>query len=470
MSATTVNLFLDKRASKGDEGVIKWLVSHEGKQRLFTTGLKISEQDWDFLKKHKSGMPGQVKNDYRRKLWNKLFGSTYEEEYTGKEVESFLGRARTIVGKLDDDFSFERFAYEISMFGQESKPSKETRDKNNVIQALTLKANDMNKEGRIGNALSYTSTSTSLLRFLESLTEKQRQELLNLPPVTIKEAKKKEIVLRFEYLTPTFLTSYEKWMLKHGRKRRGPKGSSSPATLTTVGIYCRHIRSVCNDAIDAGIMNRELYPFGKRRYMIPAGSNTKKALSKDDVLKIITHKCNPGFEQRSRDLWVFSYLCNGMNMNDICRIRWQDIEGDRLTFIRQKTARSTRGNQNTIKVSLFKETFDIIERWAVKSKNPKDYVFPFLEHDMTPERQKTVINQVVKITNQYMKDIAAANEITGDVNTYSARHSFATILLQSEAPLAFISQSLGHTSISTTESYLGSFDDEQTKKYLSALL
>ena len=160
----------------------------------------------------------------------------------------------------------------------------------------------------------------------------------------------------------------------------------------------------------------------------------------------------------------------GMNMNDICRVRWQDIEGDRLTFIRQKTARSTRGNQNTIKVSLFKETFDIIERWAVKRKNAKDYVFPFLEHDMTPERQKTVINQVVKITNQYMKDIAAANEITGDVNTYSARHSFATILLQSEAPLAFISQSLGHTSISTTESYLGSFDDEKTKKYLSALL
>jgi site-specific recombinase XerD len=75
------------------------------------------------------------------------------------------------------------------------------------------------------------------------------------------------------------------------------------------------------------------------------------------------------------------------------------------------------------------------------------------------KRQKTVINQVVKITNQYMKDIAAANEITGDVNTYSARHSFATILLQSEAPLAFTSQSLGHTSISTTESYLGSFDD-----------
>ncbi|MNL63338.1 Tyrosine recombinase XerC [compost metagenome] len=69
-----------------------------------------------------------------------------------------------------------------------------------------------------------------------------------------------------------------------------------------------------------------------------------------------------------------------------------------------------------------------------------------------------------------MRKIAETLGIQGNVNTYSARHSFATILLQSEAPLAFISQALGHTSISTTESYLGSFDDEKTKKYLSALL
>lgn len=470
MGATTVNLFLDKRTSKGDDGVIKWLISHEGKQRLFTTGLKVSEQDWDFVKKHKSGIPGQVKNDHRRKLWNKLFGNTFEEDYTGKEVESYLARARTIVGKLDDDFSFERFAYEISVFGQEAKPSKDVRDKNNVIKALATKAAGMKKEGRIGNALSYTSTSSSLERFLESLTEKQRLEMLNLPPALRKELPKKDLILRFEQVTPEFLTSYEKWMLKHGRIRKGAEVTTSPATLTTVGIYCRHIRSVCNDAIESGIMDRALYPFGKRRYMIPAGSNTKKALSKDDVLKIMAHKCTPGFEQRSRDLWVFSYLCNGMNMNDICRIRWQDIEGDRLTFIRQKTARSTRGNQNTIKVTLFEESQAIIKRWASENRKPKDYVFPFLDDEMTPERQKTVINQVVKITNQYMKDVAAANKITEDVNTYSARHSFATILLQSEAPLAFISQALGHTSISTTESYLGSFDDEKTKKYLSALL
>jgi site-specific recombinase XerD len=89
---------------------------------------------------------------------------------------------------------------------------------------------------------------------------------------------------------------------------------------------------------------------------------------------------------------------------------------------------------------------------------------------MSAERQKAVIHQVIKMTNKYMKRIGEKLGIEGDLNTYAARHSFATILLQSDAPVAFISQALGHTNLKTTQSYLGSFDDEKTKGYLDALL
>jgi len=47
-----------------------------------------------FLKKQKAGIPGHVKNDYRRKLWNVLYGNFLEEEYTGKVVEGYLARAK----------------------------------------------------------------------------------------------------------------------------------------------------------------------------------------------------------------------------------------------------------------------------------------------------------------------------------------------------------------------------------------
>ncbi len=469
MGIVTVNLFLDKRASREGEGIVKWLVSFDGKQRLFTTGIKVQNEDWAFLKKHRSGIPGHVKNDHRRRLWNMLYGGFYEEDHTGKEVEGYLTRAKSIINTLGDDFSFELFAYEIGMFGQEAKPVQDLKDKNNLIGALKLKARQMNEQGRIGNATSYLSAAASLGRFLESFTNKQSHEFLNFIAPKGREVAAEDLVLKFEHLTPGMLIMYEKWMLKSGKAPKSKKGKSSPASLTTVGIYGRHIRSVYNDAIESGIVKRELYPFTKNRYTIPAGTNTKKALSKDEVLKVMGYECAPGMEQRSRDLWVFSYLCNGMNMNDICRLKWEDIQSDRLTFVRQKTARSRKSNQIRTKVTLFPETLAIIDRWAGADRKGKNYVFPFLEDGITPLRERIIIAQVIKITNQYMNAIAKKIEIAGNVNTYTARHSFATILLQSEAPLAFISQSLGHTSIATTENYLGSFDDEKTKKYLSAL-
>jgi integrase len=165
-----------------------------------------------------------------------------------------------------------------------------------------------------------------------------------------------------------------------------------------------------------------------------------------------------------------------MNLADVCALRWSDLDPktNKLNFVRKKTARSKKGNQSKIVAKLFPESWVIIERQgntdSVSKRNPTAYVFPFFDNSMSAERQKAVIHQVIKTTNKWMQRIGQTLGIEGDVNTYAARHSFATILLQSDAPLAFISQSLGHTNLKTTQSYLGSFDDEKTKGYLDALL
>ena len=268
-------------------------------------------------------------------------------------------------------------------------------------------------------------------------------------------------------------------MLLYGRaskKKKLKKGEAAavdtPAALTTVGIYCRQLRSVFNDAIRDKIVSSELYPFGKGGYVIPAGANIKKALSKSDVMKIISYRSEPGsYEERGRDLWVFSYLSNGMNITDICNIKWKDIDraGNSLSFVRQKTARTRKGNQVRIKINLFAESWNIINRYT-NSTAPESYVFPFLESSMTAKQKKSTVSQIVTMTNLHIRNIAKKLDIAMDITTYAARHSFATILLQSEAPIAFISQSLGHQNISTTQAYLGSFDDEKMKKYLEALV
>ena len=50
------------------------------------------------------------------------------------------------------------------------------------------------------------------------------------------------------------------------------------------------------------------------------------------------------------------------------------------------------------------------------------------------------------------------------ISTYTARHSFATVLKRSGANIAYISESLGHQNLKTTENYLASFEKEERIK------
>jgi integrase/recombinase XerD len=69
-------------------------------------------------------------------------------------------------------------------------------------------------------------------------------------------------------------------------------------SLTTVGFYLRSLRAIFNIAIDERIISSDDYPFGRRKYVIPGGSNIKKALKKEELKKII--KYYPETESESR--------------------------------------------------------------------------------------------------------------------------------------------------------------------------
>ena len=68
-----------------------------------------------------------------------------------------------------------------------------------------------------------------------------------------------------------------------------------------------------------------------------------------------------------------------------------------------------------------------------------------------------------------MKRIARNVGINKNVTTYVARHSFATILKRSGADISMISDLLGHSNLSITESYLDSFENDQIKEQTDVL-
>jgi integrase len=240
-------------------------------------------------------------------------------------------------------------------------------------------------------------------------------------------------------------------------------------SITTIGIYLRSLRTLFNNAIADGLLTKEYYPFGKKRYEIPTGNNIKKALSLKDIGAIFHYKAKAGsMADRAKDYWIFMYLCNGINVKDMSLLKYENIKGDIIEFIRAKTARTKR-KVEPIRVNLTDELKAIISKWGNKKADGNTFIFPILENGLTPERERQLIQQMTHVINSYMKDIAGTLEIDKDVTTYFARHSFATVLQRSGASVSFISEALGHSSPKTTQSYLAGFEDESKKETLKAL-
>ena len=102
---------------------------------------------------------------------------------------------------------------------------------------------------------------------------------------------------------------------------------------TTISIYLRSLRALFNIAIADGLITQEFYPFGKRKYQIPASRNTKKALSLSDIAAIYNYTPVAGSTaERMKDYWMFIYYCNGLNVKDLCRLRHKNLHDDFLVF------------------------------------------------------------------------------------------------------------------------------------------
>ena len=263
--------------------------------------------------------------------------------------------------------------------------------------------------------------------------------------------------LDLKHITVSWLKKYERHMLDTGR------------SYTTIGIYARNLRAVMNEAILSGSLDRSFYPFGRGKYEIPTGEGRKMALPLHTIKQVFQFESltDPTIS-KYRDLWMFSYLCNGANFGDILRLRFKNINGNEISFFRGKTI-NTAKKKKAIVVYLTDEMRAIIERIGNPVQLPDNYIFPYLCNCKTPEDEFKTVQDIIKRANKRMKQIS---EILGipKITTYTARHSYATVLKRSGANIAFISESLGHSDLKTTENYLASFETEEREKNARLLM
>lgn len=295
--------------------------------------------------------------------------------------------------------------------------------------ALKAKIEKLKSEERIGTMIYYQSVLKGVELFADTKIE-------------------------FGDITVDWLNRYEKFMLLNKNH-------------TSVGFHMRGIRTMVGYARKAGIIKESAYPFGRDKYIIPTGEAKKKALNLEQIAAI--SKFTDGLEatERYRDLWFFMYLCNGINVADLVKLQYKNIMDGEICFVRQKTERTTKSRRE-IRAVVTPQMQTIIERWGSKSRQKYDYIFPFLTGQEDAMRRKTITTELTKRINMRMKKIGTALGIEG-ISTYTARHSYATVLKRSGANIAYISESLGHNDLKTTEAYLAGFEKEERQKNASLL-
>jgi len=283
----------------------------------------------------------------------------------------------------------------------------------------------LEKQGRVGTASNYRCS----LHSLQGFTNRPRIE--------------------FHEITSDFLSNYEKKMVDIGN------------SLTTVGMYLRPLRAIFNKALEDEVIVHDFYPFGKGKYVIPAVRNKKKALNSADLKKIIDYiPIENSTESWARDLWLFSFLCNGMNVNDIANLKYKNIDGNVIRFIRGKTINTSKQNLKSIEAIITPPVQKIIDRWGVKPSKPELYIFNLITDDLSPVKKKAKIQQATKQIIKYIRRIAKQLDIGMDVTTYTARHTYVTKMRNLNAPMDHISDNVGHADIKTTSLYVDSIETD----------
>jgi integrase/recombinase XerD len=328
---------------------------------------------------------------------------------------------------------------------------------------------ELENENRIGSVDVYLSTRNSLIKYAyPELIDVIKKEERDLRKGKIKE-KTTNCPLSFMEITPAWIRQY----------------FSSFDNKTTPSIYLRQLRAVFNRAIDDEIIKEDLYPFSrgkgkrdsKKKVTIKKSKGSKRALDATDKNRLLNILEHPDVKKLgdeeikklrwSVDMWRFSYYCSGLNMFDIARLKFKNIGKDSIVTQRHKIINTDPDNE--VIVPMCSEIDEIVLRHRNKTLNPNDYVFPILKPGLTAHQIKWRVKHFTMDVNAGLLEIEKILKLDIHLTTYTARHTFANIILRKGGTKEFIKDALGHAIQATTDEYCHPFDLE-TKRKMQSLL
>ena len=380
-------------------------VTKDRKRKYVSLGLSLHEKFWDFEK-------GKPKRNCPNKEQIERLIAAKTAEYNDLIVEMTAQQREYTVETL------------VSHFHNQVRCAT-------VVELYDKLIDDMKRGGKLGNAGVYKYSRTSLLKFTG--------QRLQIP---------------FSDIDAVWLRRYENWL------------RTSDCGDTTISQLFRTLRSVFNKAVELQLVKRDYYPFDAYKVSKFDTRTKKRAITKEDVRKVIALDLSQGYpsERLARDIFVFSYFGAGINCADIALLKYGNVRDGRVQYVRKKTGKP-------INFLLTEEMRNIIVKYQQQGQTDEDYIFPILDRRVhrTEQQRYDRTHKVLTNTNRWLRKIGQRVGIE-HLTTYVARHTFATVLKRSGVNIAIISESLGHSDLSTTQIYLDSFENSQIDAAMQNLL
>ncbi|WP_302324031.1 phage integrase SAM-like domain and Arm DNA-binding domain-containing protein [Bacteroides congonensis] len=230
-------------------------VCKDGKKKYQSLGISVNPAHWDFKK-------NKPKNNCPNKEYINKIISDKTNEFTEQIVQLKSEHKEFTANSLVD------------------KTSKKVQPKT-VGEVFLEQLQRLTDESRRGYMLSIKQVYNSLIEF------------------------NKHLNIYFSEIDIAWLRSYETYLRKKGLAEN------------TIGIRFRTLRAIYNLAIEENIVKAEHYPFNTYKVSKLHKETAKRAISKEDINKILEYQSANKYMRFPIDLFAFTYYVGGINFVDI---------------------------------------------------------------------------------------------------------------------------------------------------------
>ncbi len=337
-----------------------------------------------------------------------------------RSMNCYLMRQRRDIDRHISELESHKPAYSV---GDILTRYRIAQGKSGLLHYMDLQINRKQSLGKFGTAAAYQSTRHSIALFTGSYN------------ILLKE------------LDHIFVREYADFLWHRG------------VGNNTVCFYMRNLKAIYNQAAIDGYSVAEESPF---RYLhIGPCKTTKRALDRKALRRIyeLNLEGKPHLEL-ARDLFLFGFFTRGMPFVDILLLKKNNLRNGLIVYNRRKT-------DQRLQISLTPQLRHLIAKY----ENDTEFIFPILSGG-SPKEMYQQYRRALERVNRNLKEVARLVEINTPLSMYVSRHSWASQAKALGAPIAVISESLGHTSEKTTQIYLKEFDQsvvDQVNALVSAL-